>query len=232
AGAFYTPDWDAEVFPMPAVAGSENDAFSLSYTIAAATPENQLFVISADPADGSTVESLKRINLQLGNTTDFGVEWKSGLQAPVTDAEGNQVTSVRGQDFGSVFVLSLADEITAPGTYTVSVPAGAFYTPDWDAEVFPMPAVAGSENDAFTLTYTIDGSTVGVDGLSTDEICITVNGKQVIAVGLDNPDVCVYSISGVEVARGNGSVNVDMPGIYVVKAADADKTIVKRVCIK
>ncbi|MDE6512026.1 MAG: hypothetical protein K2L00_08050, partial [Muribaculaceae bacterium] len=55
---------------------------------------DKLTVLSADPADGATVENLKRINLQLGNTTDFGVEWKSGLQAPVTDAEGNQVTSV------------------------------------------------------------------------------------------------------------------------------------------
>lgn len=192
---------------------------------------DKLYVISADPADGSTVESLKRISLEIGNVTEVGVEWKSGLQAPVTDAEGNQVTYVKGQDMGVVFALSLASEITEPGTYTISVPAGAMYTPDWDSDDWPLPAVEGSENDAFTLTYTVS-SVSGVAGIAKEEASISVKNGVVIASGFNNPVVHVYSISGVEIVQGNGSVNVNVPGIYVVKVVDDDNTTVKRIAVK
>ena len=232
AGAFYTPDWDSSEWPLPAVAGSENDAFTLTYTIGSASSDNKLTVISADPADGSTVESLKRINLELANVTEVGVEWKSGLQAPVTDAEGNEVTYVKGRDYGNVFALSLATEITEPGTYTVSVPAGAFYTPDWNSSEWPLPAVAGSENEAFTLTYTVSNAQSGVSAVNQDENGIIANNGMVVANGFNNPEIIVYTLSGVEAARGNGSVCVAVPGIYIVKVADADSAIVKRISVK
>lgn len=211
AGAMYTADWDSDVYPFPAVAGTESDAFTLTYIIAAPEPENKISVISADPADGSTVESLKKINLELANRTQFGVEWKSGVKAPVTNAEGVEVTYAKGQDAGSKFVLSLNKELTEPGTYTISVPAGAMYTADWDAEVYPMPAVEGSECDAFTLTYTIDKES-GVNAISGEATSVEV-----------------FNMNGVKVSEGAKDLT---PGIYVVKEVRGGKTTVKRVVVK
>ncbi len=186
-------------------------AVLLSSMAFSASAAEKISVVSANPADGSVVESLKRINLELANRTEVGVEWKSGLKAPVTNADGEEVTYAKGQDYGSQFVLSLNKELTEPGTYTISVPAGAMFTPDWDAEVYPLPAVVGSECDAFTLTNTNDAGS-GVNAMSGEETSVEV-----------------FNMNGVKVSGGDTDLT---PGIYIVKEVRGEKTTVKRVVVK
>lgn len=128
----------------------------LTGATASAQAYDKLTVASVSPADGSAVCQLKQVVLQLDGVAPEGVEWQSGLEAPVYDASGTQVTYVKGADSNNGFILRLSSAITEAGTYTIEVPAGAFYTPDWEAMDWPLPPVEGTENDAFTLTYTVD----------------------------------------------------------------------------
>ncbi|MDE5877083.1 MAG: hypothetical protein K2H47_06270 [Muribaculaceae bacterium] len=128
----------------------------LTGATASAQAYDKLTVTSVSPADGSVVCQLKQVVLQLDGVADEGVEWQDGLQAPVYDASGEQVTYVKGADSNNGYILRLSSPITEAGTYTIEVPAGAFYTPNWETMEWPLPPVEGTENDAFTLTYTVE----------------------------------------------------------------------------
>lgn len=128
----------------------------LAGTTASAQAYDKLTVASVNPPDGSVVCQLKQIELQLNGVAEEGVEWQSGLEAPVYDASGTQVTYVKGADTYSGYILRLSTAITEAGTYTIEIPAGALYTPDWDSMDWPLPPIEGTENDAFTLTYTVE----------------------------------------------------------------------------
>ena len=113
--------------------------------------------VEADPADGSTVNSLKSITLTWTKETSVAQSFDSEESIIVTDATGNTVATVNdntGIEFGADFnqmIINLDKEITESGTYTVHVPAGKF--------------VLGDEGDrnsaAFTLTYHI-GTASGI----------------------------------------------------------------------
>ncbi|MBD5289393.1 MAG: T9SS type A sorting domain-containing protein [Bacteroides sp.] len=127
---------------------------------AAAVPANaELTCASALPGDASCVMSLSKINLTIdgvpAGTEDFGFEWTSGVTASVKNAEGVEVATAKGASRGDSFVLSVSPAISEKGTYTIEVPEKAFYVPDWNANEWPLPAIAGAENAAFTLTYTV-----------------------------------------------------------------------------
>lgn len=128
----------------------------LTGATASAQAYDKLTVASVSPADGSVVCQLKQVVLQLDGVAQEGVEWQNGLQAPVYDASGTQVTYVKGADSNNGYILRLSTAITEAGTYTIDIPAGAFYTPDWENMEWPLPPVEGTENDAFTLTYTVE----------------------------------------------------------------------------
>ncbi|MDE6670290.1 MAG: T9SS type A sorting domain-containing protein [Muribaculaceae bacterium] len=131
-------------------------AMLLTGATASAQAYDKLTVASVSPADGSVVCQLKQVVLQLDGVAEEGVEWQNNLQAPVYDASGTQVTYVTGADSNSGFILRLSSAITEAGTYTIEVPEGAFYTPDWETMEWPLPPVEGTQNDAFTLTYTVE----------------------------------------------------------------------------
>ncbi len=128
----------------------------LTGATASAQAYDKLTVASVSPADGSVVCQLKQVVLQLDGVAQEGVEWQNGLEAPVYDEAGNQVTYVKGADSKNGYLLRLSSTITEAGTYTIEVPAGAFYTPDWENMEWPLPPIEGTENDAFSLTYTVE----------------------------------------------------------------------------
>ena len=128
----------------------------LTGATASAQAYDKLTVTSVSPADGSVVCQLKQVVLQLDGVADEGVEWQDGLQAPVYDASGEQVTYVKGADSNNGYILRLSSPITEAGTYTIEVPAGAFYTPNWETMEWPLRPVEGTENDAYTLAYTVE----------------------------------------------------------------------------
>lgn len=137
----------------------ESSELNLVYAVGNAVIKKD---VEADPADGSTVNSLKQITLTWTKESSVAQGFNSDEPITVTNAAGETVTTVNentGIEFGADFnqmVINLSDEITTNGVYTVHVPAGKF--------------VLGDEGDrnsaAFTLTYYI-GNTDNINIANT-----------------------------------------------------------------
>ncbi|MBO5134921.1 MAG: hypothetical protein J6C15_07220 [Bacteroidaceae bacterium] len=113
----------------------------IGYTIEAAP--NSFGNVYAAPASGSTVETLKSVTM--GFMSEVASVKSDAIN--VTDADGNLATTATlaadDMDFNAV-VVTLAEEVTKAGTYTIVVPEG-FIT-----------SVSGTYNPELTLTYTIE----------------------------------------------------------------------------
>jgi hypothetical protein len=165
------------------------------------TPSDATPVV-ADPADGSTVTSLKEIVLTFTGEKGAGEEWNCSDPINVTDAAGNVVATVNDLGWGdedNQIKASLSQEITADGVYTISFPAGKF--------------ALGEEGDhwstAFTLTYTI-GTASGINTIATDKVAA----------------LSVYNLQGACVLRHADAAAVKaLPaGIYVINGV---KTVIR-----
>ncbi|MDE5796542.1 MAG: hypothetical protein K2H75_05490, partial [Muribaculaceae bacterium] len=209
-------------------------AVLLTGATASAQAYDKLTVASASPADGSVVCQLKQVVLQLNGVAEEGVEWQSGLEAPVYDASGTQVTYVKGADSYDGYILRLSTAITEAGTYTIDVPAGAFYTADWDAMDWPLPPIEGTENDAFTLTYTVEPMEPVVLEYATPADGSTLTRLSQVAVELSGGDP-LFGIewkSGVKASIVNQDGETmeetatirNMPSGYVLKLSSAIAT--------
>ena len=132
----------------------------LTYTIGGGSGESNYgaLPVSIDPADGSTVESLKSVTFTFSAEDYPNTMYYDYMQkAEVYDAAGNLVT-VGGYAYGDGYsFLSISvqfeKEITEPGTYTVKVGEGHIseYNYDADGNLVENPKVC----PAFEVTYIV-----------------------------------------------------------------------------
>lgn len=134
------------------------EAHTITWTIeAGATEPSYIEFLSVNPAEG-TVASLKEI--QIISDTDLGQA--EGLK--LTDANGTEyalssVTNDRENEDGiyESVIVTIKDEITAAGTYTLTIPAGAVVEYITDMNITPKV------NAEKTYTWTIGGTTTEPD---------------------------------------------------------------------
>ena len=129
---------------LVAADGSVNEEdIMLEYNIEAAP--NSFGNVYSYPASGSTVESL--VNVRMGFMGEVASVSKEAIN--VVDGNGTTVTTATlatdDFDFNAV-ELTLAQEITAGGTYKIVIPEGY------------INSAAGTYNPELTLTYTIEGA--------------------------------------------------------------------------
>lgn len=174
---------------------------SLPYTIIAA-PTATLAPVEVTPASESTVESLKTITL-LFNEDIYGVE------SPVTALNKATRQSVTGVIVPSTTdnktaIVTLDEEITADGDWTVTIPQGVVGDKTW----WDSDLLTGTVNAALNLYYTVgkasettvvadpaDGSTV--TSLGT----ITLTWPEGTEVGIGNGMISFLDASGAQVKR-------------------------------
>ncbi|MDD6019140.1 MAG: hypothetical protein PUD41_01745, partial [bacterium] len=165
--------------------GDAAPAFTLTYTISAGSEASEW---TTDPADGSTITSLKRVRFTSNTYTSI----MPGTGAVVFKKDGvvleEVTTSGYEDDYGlNEWYVETAQEYTEPGVYTVELPDG-FFTADGQG-------IAG-----VTLTFTIEGT--GINGIFTDE----------------NTTADVYTIDGRLIkSNANKSEFMDLEqGIYII----------------
>ena len=128
---------------LVAADGSVNEEdIMLEYNIEAAP--NSFGNVYSYPASGSTVESL--VNVRMGFMSEVASVSKEAIN--VVDGNGTTVTTatLAADDFDfNAVELTLAQEITAGGTYKIVVPENY------------IVSTSGTYNPELTLTYTIEG---------------------------------------------------------------------------
>ena len=168
------------------IGGNNAPAFTLTYTVAngggAVTSDWK-----TDPADGSTVTSLKTIHVW--NTTVSEMACGSGKITVKRD--GVELEKIADTNFGvdwNELIISTSVEYTENGTYTFEAPEGFFVDGSGNA----LPAV--------TFTYYI-GEAAGIDNINAD-----ADGK-----------VNVYSLDGktVKMNATNDELK-SLRGIYII----------------
>ena len=128
---------------LVAADGSVNEEdIMLEYNIEAAP--NSFGNVYSYPASGSTVESL--VNVRMGFMSEVASVSKEAIN--VVDGNGTTVTTatLATDDFDlNAVELTLAQEITAGGTYKIVIPENY------------IVSTSGTYNPELTLTYTIEG---------------------------------------------------------------------------
>ena len=128
---------------LVAADGSVNEEdIMLEYNIEAAP--NSFGNVYSYPASGSTVESL--VNVRMGFMSEVASVSKEAIN--VVDGNGTTVTTatLAADDFDfNAVELTLAQEITAGGTYKIVIPENY------------IVSASGTYNPELTLTYTIEG---------------------------------------------------------------------------
>ncbi len=147
--------------------------------------------IDVNPADGSTVKQISRlkitvpsidpdfVNMMEGDVDVLSlIEVKKGNDVVANVAELEEPT---GDDYGNiVYSLVLSPAVTEAGTYTITVPQGAFVEKTWSDTDEAMVVVAGGYiSSAYTGTVTVDPNFKSIldnyeldpeDGATVDEI--------------------------------------------------------------
>ncbi|MBO5086090.1 MAG: chitobiase/beta-hexosaminidase C-terminal domain-containing protein [Paludibacteraceae bacterium] len=190
---------------------------------------------TADPADNSVVTSLSSFVLTFtdktpiaiaevgetprpdawpflnqvmtGNEDDELGETIGGLSQAVAPmncelTEGSSIRFTIASEF-----IGGATEITTDGSYTLTIPAGLI--------VFSETEI----NKAITLNYTVKGTGVNVEVVTTENI-YTIDGT-IVAEG----EFQIFTVTGQDVTNMNGRL---ANGIYVVRTANSvNKVIIK-----
>lgn len=192
-GTIWNMNWDENMDDLGVSEGARyNPEIALVYTVASSAA-NTFTMESADPADGSTVESLSTITITMSDKVGYPLDDTKTIV--VKDSEGNQVTTATialDENVWENVVVTLADEITEEGTYTVVIPEGTIWNNLVDASMEDMGVSMGATyNPEIVLTYTVaepevytfeflsadpeSGSTVMSPFTSTT---ITMNGEE------------------------------------------------------
>lgn len=144
--------WNAGAFT--AANGAKCAKATINYTVAEADPNKYDYVLTADPADGSTLPALTSITLS--DATG------SGLPYLTTEAQNTQNWVVVSDADGNIYSATLANTTgititvegaTAPGTYTVFIPEKTYYDLKY-SQISPY-----RYNPDMTLTYTVEEAT-------------------------------------------------------------------------
>lgn len=148
--------------------------------------------VTSDPADGATVTSLSTITLTWPNETTVGLTYNTEVgDAVLKDANGNtyEIKVDLGEAWNTI-VVTLTDEITAAGTYTLSIPAGYVNLGEW----------GDREAAAHTFTYII--GTTGINGIAAD-----AQGRYT-----------VYNVAGMRIKSADNAAALKnlKPGLYII----------------
>ncbi len=142
--------------------GSCNPDLRYKYTIANAPTEPDHVVV--DPADGSTVDRLKTIKFTYVDEETVCKNYDK--VATLKDADGNIVYELQSGDAeyseteDNAILLSLPEELTAAGVYTLHLPTGFFAFDYWVRDSYEL-----------TLTYTVTGNS-GIESPESDRMRI------------------------------------------------------------
>ena len=190
---------------------------------------------TADPADNSIVTSLSSFVLTFTDKTPIAIAEVGETPRPDTWPFLNQVMTGNEDDElgetigglsqavapmhcelteGSSIRFTIASEfiggateITTDGSYTLTIPAGLI--------VFSETEI----NKAITLNYTVKGTGVNVEVVTTENI-YTIDGT-IVAEG----EFQIFTVTGQDVTNMNGHL---ANGIYVVRTANSvNKVIIK-----
>ncbi len=171
---------------------TEQNAYVVDLKIYGMAPEDA-HALTFSPVSGQTVESLGTIVVTCDAYLDL--DRSLGSEIVVADASGETVTVL---DYTEIdypepdvsCTMHLLDEVTDPGTYTVSIPAGYFIMGD-----------EGIPSDAITLVYAIAGDdddtgikATAVQGAATGDGYYNLNGQRVAT-----PRNGVYILDGKKV---------------------------------
>ena len=189
---------DAYTLYIPAGSVSEMEGSktvnetSITFTVGGSASADVINFLSVDPAEGA-VTSLKTIKVY----TDTDLDSATGLT--LTDANGTSYeikTTVNPDGAGiySIITVTITSEITADGTYTLTIPAGAVNE----------YGNASKVNEAKTYTWNIGGTTAeGINFLSVDPAEGTVSSLKTIKVNTDTG--LDTSVTGVTLTDANGA---------------------------
>ncbi len=179
------------VLPNDFLFGSGLAELSFSYEILG-VENNVDYTVYPDPAE--PVAELQYITIYFPDAKTIEVannaraEIKSGIAEYVATMDVNDLDCE-----GVELAIRVPGTITTSGVYEINI-SGA----DLKIDGMPIP---------MTLTYEVD-STLGVDGIATDE-----------------SDAPVYSLTGVKVAQGSEALKTLAPGIYIL---NGKKVIVRK----
>lgn len=169
---------------------SDKTNADLVYTYQIMAPANSFVYATTNPADSATVESLSDIVITypatVGKIMNVAMTFNSGLEVK---NEADEVVSNAILDYDddwSVIHIRLQNEITTPGTYTITVPEQLVWNEMFneDEEDFGV-ANGATYNPEFTLTYFIaEADTVATFMYETaePEVGSTVNRLDVITL--------------------------------------------------
>ena len=122
--------------------GNTNEEISLNYTVV--SKNNTFAPVSTNPDVNEVQESLKTITLTF---SDMVMDYDNKAKIKVTNEAGTEVTTAT-MDFDDAvwenMIVTLAEEIVAPGKYTITIP---------EESIFGY----GVHNPEIVLTYTIEG---------------------------------------------------------------------------
>ena len=169
---------------------SDKTNADLVYTYQIMAPANSFVYATTNPADSATVESLSDIVITypeiVGYIMPVAFSFNSGLEVK---NEADEVVSNAILDYDddwSVIHIRLQNEITTPGTYTITVPEQLVWNEMFneDEEDFGV-ANGATYNPEFTLTYFIaeaDTAATFMYETAEPEVGSTVNRLDVITL--------------------------------------------------
>ena len=193
---------DESWYNNEAQTGNCNTYAVLYYTIGGTSGGDEDF-FTVDPANGSTVESLSHIKIT------FNEEGGIGNGMITVKKDGEQVARIDAQyddDWDNVYDFHIYYNATEEGVYTFEVPEGYFTLNGDPAPAFTLTyTIGGSSSDSFFTVDPANGSTVE----SLSHIKITFNEEG----GIGNGMITVKK-DGEQVARIDAQYDDDWDNVY------------------
>ena len=186
------------VFPegVISIEGNDSPELTLSYVVSA-------FGYTTDPSEEDEQESLSVINVTFSNPVTFNSDKATANVS--SNLPGSQTTGAITFDAASnTATITLANEITDEGRWTIQIPEGAFSLASGETSdaIYLVYYVEASSSDVTLTTDPEDGSTVE----SLSSIAITVNGVEFPGLG---SGMVTVKKDGVEVATVELAFNPD-----------------------
>ena len=198
-GSFGDKTW----FDNDMQTGRTNENIILYYTVGGTTPGGGTSDWKTDPADGSTVTSIKTIHVWNLTVTEMG----GGSGKVTVKRDGVELEKIADASWGTDWnelIITTSKEYTEDGVYTFEVPEGFFLDGSGNA----LPAV--------TFTYTIGnggGDEPGTSDWKTDP----ADGSTVTSI----KTIHVWNLTVTEMACSSGKVTVKKDGVELEKIANA-----------
>ena len=199
-GSFGDKTW----FDNDMQTGRTNENIILYYTIGGTSggDEPSTSDWKTDPADGSTVTSIKKIHVWNLTVSEMG----AGSGKITVKRDGVELEKIADTSWGTDWnelIISTSKEYTEDGVYTFEVPEGFFL----DGSGNSLPAV--------TFTYTI-GNGGGDEPATSDWRTDPADGSTVTSI----KTIHVWNTTVSEMGAGSGKITVKRDGVELEKIAD------------